>query len=179
MDKDKELTYTDLFSTPMWHVKKELPKGVHKWALEYKKKNPSNTTISNIGGYHSSPSTDFYEIPYLEHIKESLYCLPKFHFNNWWINVQRKGDHNILHTHPVADLSVIWYITDNHGSLHLDSPFQHTRFKLNKELNTPNGMHITSYAGNFIIFPSDLYHGVKPHTFRSPRISISMNLTLV
>ena len=52
-------------------------------------------------------------------------------------------------------------------------------FKLNRELNTPNGMHITSYAGNFIIFPSDLYHGVKPHKFRSPRISISMNLKLI
>ena len=93
---DEELTYTDLFATPMWHVKKELPKGVYKWALEYKKNNPSNTTISNIGVYHSSPSTDFYEIPYLDHIKESLYVLPKFEFNNWWINVQKKGDYNIF-----------------------------------------------------------------------------------
>tara|TARA_B100000579_G_C22459849_1_gene678397 strand:+ start:126 stop:668 length:543 start_codon:yes stop_codon:yes gene_type:complete len=177
--RDLALSSTYVFGTPFWNIKKELPQNAHKWALEYKKNNPSDVKISNVGGYHSPPSVNFNEILHLNHIQETLEFLPKFKFDNWWLNVQKKGDYNNLHTHPLTDLSVIWYITDNHGTLHFDSPFQHTRHKLNLRLNTPNVIKVTSTPGEFIIFPSDLYHKVNPHKFRSPRISLSMNLILL
>ena len=167
-----------IFGTPVWNIKKELPEGAYKWALEYKKNNPSDVSKSNIGGYHSLPSQNFSEIPYLSHIQDALHMLPKFKFDNWWINVQKKGDLNLMHTHPMVDLSVIWYITENHGTLYFESPFSHQRRKLNLALNTGDCVKFNSNAGDFIIFPSDLYHGVDTHEFKSPRISLSMNLIL-
>jgi len=174
-----------LFQTPIWHLRnRPLPKGIYEWCLEYRE---NNSTIkeekSNRGGYQSpgremDPRHPNHEpFPYLEYVKSQLHFLPSFVFSNWWININEKGDYNTCHTHPKSDLSVVWYITDNHRKLTFIDPNGHCRTGLTDmfpELWLAENWDCA--AGDFVIFPAFIPHHVEPHTENSPRISIAFNL---
>ena len=168
---------TNIFSTPLWLLRGKLPNGIHEWVKEYQRENPS-MQVSNRGGYQSD-SYDFLEnLPFEYHddIKDALKDLPAFIFNNWWLNINYKGNHNVVHTHPNSDLSLVWNITDNYGLLNFRHPNAHERWKLLKVLDREEERTINAKAGTVIVFPADLIHYVLPHELESPRITISMNL---
>ena len=173
-----EKVYT-IFPTPIWKIEAEVPKGGIKWAIEYKKNNPS-IERSNRGGYQSNAKSRLDGFPYTEELVKKLINLPKFTLNNWWLNINRKGDFNHYHTHPCSDLSGIWYFTDNNNSLRFIDSNIHTRNALTfcKELNYNTCLEWDATAGTIIVFPSDLQHAVEPHKLRTPRISIAFNLNI-
>ena len=170
----------NIFETPLWIFEREVPEGMPQWALDFKREVPIGRRRSNRGGYQSD-SYDFLEnlpFEYQDDIKDALKDLPAFIFNNWWLNINYKGNHNVVHTHPNSDLSIVWNITDNYGLLNFRHPNAHERWKLLKVLDREEERTINAKAGTIIVFPSDLIHYVLPHELESPRITISMNLSL-
>tara|TARA_E500000331_G_scaffold276473_1_gene269001 strand:- start:149 stop:742 length:594 start_codon:yes stop_codon:yes gene_type:complete len=165
------------FSTPIWHVEEDLPSGAYEWALEVQRNIPS-VIRSNEGGYQSEPTSDWSKLIYVHHISKVLEFLPEFIFINWWVNINKKGDYNELHTHPGAELSAVWYITDNFDSIHFQDPSEHSRASLYQRINKNTNINYKCTAGDLLIFPSDLMHGVKPHTEDTPRISVSFNMAI-
>ena len=169
-----------IFPTPLWHIEKELPAGVYEWALEHQKNNLELTGNSSCGGYQNY--FDISKIPFFNYIQDCLYFLPKFEYLNAWLNINKDTDHNILHYHPNSDLAVIWYLTDNDNKLYFKSPYSFSRYNLYSKFNNPEelGLELSPIckAGDILIFPADLLHGVSPTYKKEPRISISFNLKL-
>ena len=133
-NNDKEVI--TLFTSPLWAVEQELPIGAYEWALDFRKKNPSDVVKSNRGGYQSPNTIIHYKntgndlvfdhtdgLPYYHHIRNSLNKIKgmeNFIMTDWWLNINEKGDYNLPHQHPGAALSLIWYITHNEGLLKTD-----------------------------------------------------------
>ena len=126
--------------------------------------------ISNQGGYQS-PELSLNDMPFCGYLLDQLDFFPKFRYDTYWVNINRKGNYNLTHTHPGCDFAVVWNITDNGNKLILKNPLNHTRHKNNddKELDLK--------AGHITIFPSDVPHYVEPHDLDTPRISVAFNLT--
>ena len=114
-----------LFSTPLWTYHEKLPKGAYEWALEYRRREPKSNIISNRGGYQSILK-QWEEFKYKNHIDQILTnrfpSYEEFWVTGWWLNINGKGDYNLQHTHPGANLSAIWYITNNEGLLYFQDP---------------------------------------------------------
>ena len=172
-----------IFSTPLWHFKNELPKGVDKWVRSYRQKNPKSSVFSNRGGYQSKQQP-FDKFPYVMHIRNMLetfepfkYGSCKFRIDGWWLNINGKGDYNVPHTHPGVDLAAIWYITDNGGLLYLQDPLIMSRSNLYSHIfKRPSNIRVNAAAGDLLIFPADVPHSVEQHTSDTPRVSVSFNL---
>ena len=107
---------------------------------------------------------------------ERLSTLPTCSLMGWWLNVNEKGDFNVLHTHPLANASIVFYLTDNHGSLIFQHPSSHSRWAFIKAFNERHATRFFANAGDMLVFPADLEHCVEPNERDEPRISISMNL---
>ena len=130
------------------------------------------------------PTHNFDEFEYKSYIIAVLRFLPKFTLQNWWVNVNGKGDFNMAHTHSGSDLSLVWYLTDNNNSFRIFNPQHHVRNNINRafsgyasygfnyELVKP----VDCKEGDIIIFPSDLEHYVEPHELRKERVTVSLNL---
>ena len=161
-----------IFETPLWIMEKELPEGVYDWALDIEK-----TVIgrerSNQGGYQS-PIMDIKKFPYYNHILGMLSFLPRIRLSGYWININRKGNLNMSHTHPGSDLTFVWYITDN-DKLVLENPMYHSRCSLLQVKGIEPEFKPICKKGSLVIFPSDIPHWVEPHDLDTPRISISFN----
>ena len=165
-----------IFETPLWHLKKELPNGVYEWALEYEKNNKGRVK-SNNGGYQSKPF-HIKDIPFGKHICECISFLPDHRFMDGWLNINRNTDYNDYHDHPVTDLTFIWFITDNNGELKIRNPHGFSRHKMYVGLmgEPYGGMVPKCTAGDMLLFPADVQHGVSPTNKPEPRISISFNI---
>ena len=97
------------------------------------------------------------------------------------MNINQKGDFNMRHTHPMSDISGIWYLTDNYNTLTFEDPMSHTRYPLYKNFPelTSAGVFVNAQAGEIYLFPADLPHYVNPHPKDSLRISVSFNMNLI
>ena len=199
-NNDKEVI--TLFTSPLWAVEQELPIGAYEWALDYKKKNPSDVVKSNRGGYQSQnnlieykPSMNIFindgdlevestnGFPYFQHIRNTLNKIKgmqNFIIIDWWLNINEKGDSNLPHQHPGSDLSLIWYITHNEGLLNFQDPDLMSRHKLYARglygEGEENSKFVICPAGSLLVFPSDIIHRVDEHMLDTPRISVSSNL---
>jgi len=163
------------------------------WIYNYQK-NTDGVVHSNRGGWQS-PSDFYLDDSFSEFadyiLQNSLAALTHydlmFKMANMWININRKGDYNIMHDHPLSVMSgVLWIKTPkNCGSLVFRSPHSFTQGTLlestdpevAKEQNYYNSYTFNSKEGTMILFPSDLLHGVEPNESNEDRISIAFNLT--
>ncbi len=104
-----------------------------------------------------------------------------------WVNVNREGDHNLLHCHPGSLLSSVYYVSvppamnggliyfrDPRGpavamveSLEIDLPW----------VGTGTGIPFEPDTGLLLIFPGWLEHRVEPFRGEGERISIAFNVT--
>ncbi len=187
------ISLKNIFTTPLWHIKRSLPKEAIEWALDIQKNSEPMIKGSGIRGYQSKPLKGNNQIP--KHISDHLRdCLDNFHsvqIVNWWLNIQTKGSYNRCHTHPGTDLVLLWFLTDNHGTTILHNPLNHVREKLSvlapETANLPSpdlsytdytGVSIHARAGDLVIFPADILHEVKELEIDTTRISVSFNLKL-
>ena len=170
---------TNIFETPLWIIPGEVPEGMYKWTKEYQRNNPSRQ-VSNRGGYQSPSPNGVDDIPfeYADYFINKLEFLPRFKVNNWWLYINYKGNYNVVHTHPMTDLAVIWYMTDNHGLLKIRNPVAHQRWNVLDKLNIGIEKSIHATAGDIVVFPADIEHEVESHELREPRICLSFNIDL-
>ena len=112
---------------------------------------------------------------------------------NAWANVNRLGQGNEFHTHPGAFWSATYYVRDGGagadpslgGEFEIQDPRGVGPAMLAPDLaiRTPGGQSIGAsevvrpVAGNLVMFPSWLSHGVRPYSGKDTRISIALNLT--
>lgn len=162
------------------------------------KKNQEGVLRSNIGGWHSS--SDYNRSNNL--ISSTLLPVLKDYFSNrqifksnfemvcnsMWININKKGDSNTLHTHPGCDLSGVFWIKvpDNSGVLEFVNPNDFAEYNLlhvySEEIKRTSRAYqsywFPPYEGGILLFPAHLHHGVKPNTSNEDRISVSFNIRI-
>ena len=165
--------------------------------IYYEKNNdPEGRKLSNIGGWQSdSVGIEQCKSRFIQKIMiESLTGFQPMSNKTYmkvegWTNVNKSGDYNRLHDHPVSELSgVLWIKTPpNSGNLRFVDPQLFSRYKeLDsyteefKEL-TNSFMTYNFYPkeGTMLIFPSVLQHEVTENKSSEDRISYSFNIKLV
>lgn len=100
-----------------------------------------------------------------------------------WANVNRNGEYNLVHIHPGATWSGVYYVDAGdsgsgeaeNGAITFFNPLlasAHGFFT--KAL--PNQFTLKPEAGRMVLFPSYLQHQVHPYFGQAPRISIAFNV---
>lgn len=166
-----------LFGIPLWVIEGDLLEGSLDWALDFRNKNPDGVQMTNQGGYHSKDINN--EFPFYDHLQERIKTLPRCKVVSIWININGQGDYNSIHTHPLIDLSLVWYLTDNQNTLRLMDPLGDMKHKIlrsldHQNMNTSNLVRAT--AGDMVAFPGFIPHLVEPNREETERVSIAFNL---
>jgi len=145
---------------------------------------------SNLGGYQSPD--DFYLqesfAPFLNRITEQVSSTLDEYVNderstlekdqlsmcNMWFNFNYENCYNVTHTHPGSILAgVLWIQCPDNSPItfHCHDEFARaTHEKYTNETFTPR-------EGGMMIFPSHLPHRVDINRSKTPRVSLSFNLT--
>jgi uncharacterized protein (TIGR02466 family) len=164
-----------------------------EWIYNYQK-DTNSVVHSNRGGWQS-PSDFYLSDSFTEFsnyvFQNSLMALTHYNLDfklgNMWININRKGDYNVIHHHANSIISgVLWVKTpENCGSLIFQSPHSFTQYLLLQNVDSEIAKKQNYYCnyrynpkeGTMILFPSDLMHGVEPNESDENRISIAFNLS--
>jgi len=104
-----------------------------------------------------------------------------------WANVCRNGNYNVVHTHPNAMWSIVYYISSGEpdksipysGLLELLDPREASNY-----IQVPNTvldarMFIENHAGRMVVFPSWIKHMVHPFIGTGVRISVACNVNVM
>ena len=183
------------FPTPIYI--KDLPNAVQlnqyleqqviKWSQADK-----GITKTNINGWHSSTDMNQKEeynplTRELFNMQEEIYQKEKLSrkpvCGNMWANINYPGAYNRPHLHPNALFSGVYWIKTpiKSGNLMLYDPRPGVQMtmpnrkegKLSPELWRE--VHYEPKAGRCIMFPSWLWHEVRPNESNDTRISVSFN----
>jgi len=104
-----------------------------------------------------------------------------------WVNVNRAGNHNVLHCHPGCFLSATYYVKVPEGMKGGNIVFRDPRGPAVAMYETPgidlpwvgsgSGIPFAPATGHLLLFPSWLEHRVEPFEGEGDRISIAFNAT--
>ena len=147
---------------------------------------------TNAGGWHSTTDMnrkdeyyvlikELFAMQYEIFKKEFLTQKPVL--GNMWANINYPGNANRPHLHPNSLFSGVYWIKapEKSGNLMLYEPRPgvHTTMPNRKEGKLPSELwreiHYQPKAGTAIMFPSWLWHEVKPNQSNDTRISVSFN----
>jgi len=164
------------------------------YVYDLQKQNPTGKNISNRGGWQS-PTFDLNNkndllqsflincIDGFPTIKKSVSIS-----GHAWININKPGDYNIKHHHPMCDLSgVVWLKTPQDcGVITFENPVEFQTYNLieshTEEFQQSNNFFHSWFfkpiEGKMLIFPSYLLHDVSENKSNEDRISVSFNIKL-
>ena len=147
---------------------------------------------TNAGGWHSETNMNKkheYDVLTKElfnmqdeiYQKENLDLKPVL--GNMWANINYPGNFNRPHLHPNSLFSGVYWIKtpQNSGNFMIYEPRQGAQCTMpnRKEGKLPpelwREVHYEPVAGRCIMFPSWLWHEVKPNESNDTRISVSFN----
>ena len=170
-----------------------------KYAYSEKKKDPLGVGVkSNRGGWQSKPHYNQTNNIIIETVKAQIgkyFRDNKVTKNGWvvdintlWININKKGDHNIKHSHPGSDLAGVMWIKapENCGRLNFDSPYVFNYYRELKCYSDSFGDNTNAFCdyyfvpqeGTILLFPAHLLHWVAQNETNEDRISVSFNIAL-
>ena len=149
----------------------------------------SGAQYSNIGGWQS---TSYYVVkhnfintlfnvikPKLNIIYNEMLVNSDVSLVNYWFNVNKKFDYNMMHQHAFSYYSAVLYTKTpvNSGNLVFRRPDRLRETVEFKDVNEHNfGIYWTQpEVGKLIIFPSFLEHYVEQNLSDDMRISIAFN----
>ena len=154
--------------------------------------NDKGVSKTNAGGWHSktdmnkkeeyNPLTrELFNIQDEIYQKENLSMKPVL--GNMWANVNYPKCYNRPHIHPNSLFSGVYWVTapKNSGNLMIYDPRPGIQMAMpnRKEGKLPpelwREVHYEPRAGTCIMFPSWLWHEVKPNESNQTRISVSFN----
>ena len=191
----KVIRQENLWATPYWYTqvwdfmrsetRVTFNEDFTSWILGIKEKEKS-VRKSNRGGWQSElydSKNEMFE-PLINEIREFCSNLPlnikEIIIPQLWVNVNKKGDWNIIHQHGQYDLSGTYYVKvpKDSGRLVFRDPrpaaignkFMINRFD-NGEIKNVNVME-----GMLGIWPAYLDHFVEPSNTDEERISISFDI---
>ena len=111
---------------------------------------------------------------------------------NMWANINRSGDANEYHSHPGSYWSGTYYVDDGGidadpalgGELEFLDPrgpvplMNAPHLRIAGNLSAGSTERIRPRAGKLVMFPSWVFHQVRPYHGTVERISIAFNLTV-
>ena len=184
------------FPTPVYI--KEIPNAVElnhyleKQILKWNKEDPKGVSKTNAGGWHST--TDMNKKQEYDPLSNELFVMQNEIFakeyltmkpvlGNMWANINPPGGFNRPHLHPNSLFSGVYWIKtpQNSGNFMIYEPRQGAQCTMpnRKEGKLPpelwREVHYEPVAGRCIMFPSWLWHEVKPNESNDTRISVSFN----
>lgn len=164
-----------------------------EWIYNYQK-TVEGVIKSNRGGWQSPP--DFWQqesfCEFKDYILNNTFAAVqhyhrRFELVNMWININKKGDYNVSHTHPACILSGVFWIktSEKCGELKFLSPNSFVEHLLincvdkdvQREHNYDDTFNFSPQEGTIVLFPSHLEHLVEPNESDEDRISIAFNLS--
>jgi len=104
-----------------------------------------------------------------------------------WANVCRNGNYNVVHSHPNAMWSIVYYVTTGEpdesvpysGLLELLDPREATTYIQVQNTVLDARMFVHNRPGRMVIFPSWMKHMVHPFLGKGVRVSIACNVNVV
>jgi uncharacterized protein (TIGR02466 family) len=173
----------------------KIKKEIVDFAYQEKRINPKGVNKTNKGGWQSESKYHSFDniikSTILNAFESSLSIFKEYleyRFTAIWININKKGDCNILHCHPDSHLSgVLWVDTPQEsGEFGCDSSCFYDRFRemecyaehFKKQMYAYNSYYFNPTEGSMLLFPSSLNHYVTENKCRHDRISISFNLDI-
>lgn len=151
---------------------------------------------SNRDGWHSNLFTKNNPPPpdsYLAHLEQKalefgnkvleLHKLKyKISSTDWWININHENSYNVVHSHPKADLSIVYYaqVPADSGSLVLirNDGAVHTRLFAKAEPEHANRFEMFPEVGRMYAFPAHVLHYVMANSSSEDRVSIAFNMNI-
>ena len=168
-------------------LNKYLEDHIMRWS-----QNDKGVSKTNAGGWHSSTDMNQKEeynqlTRELFNMQEEIYQKENLNrkpvCGNMWANINYPGCYNRPHIHPNSLFSGVYFIKTpkNSGNLMVYDP------RPGVQMTMPNRkegklspefwreVHYEPKAGKCIMFPSWLWHEVKPNQSNNTRISVSFN----
>lgn len=207
-DFDISKSLTMQFGTPFvsyqWPDSEKMNEGLAKLILVEEKSDDEGRGIrSNAGGWQSRGNLITRSEPEILALKQRMETMV---FNllgtivrkdgtertftllfDSWANVCRQGNYNVVHTHPNAMWSIVYYVAAGEpddsipysGLLELLDPRESANY-----IQIPNTVldarnFIENKPGRMILFPSWVKHMVHPFVGSGVRISIACNVNVV
>ena len=189
-----------LFPTVIHELKvdnfKSIKSELVKFAYEEKEKDPNGLILSNMGGWQSQSNYNRHDNILLSTISKSL--APYFksnivdmskeiHYNNMWININKKGDYNATHDHPKCHMAgVFWTHSPGEcGLLELQNPHSFSMGtemmmyteEFQKKSNAYPVYMFPPTEGSILLFPSCINHRVTVNESDGERVSSAFNLS--
>lgn len=104
-----------------------------------------------------------------------------------WANVCRPGNYNVVHTHPNAMWSLVYYINAGRpdpsvpysGALELLDPRESANYLQIQNTILDGRTFVENKPGRMVLFPSWVKHMVHPFVGEGTRISIATNVNVV
>ena len=165
----------------------QMAQNITQWSKEDK-----GVIKTNVNGWHSP--TDMHNKPEYKPLVDELFRMVHQVFNeefldgepklgNMWANINPPGGYNKPHIHPNSLFSGVYYIKTppNCGRLICNGPRPgiQTCMPNRKKGTLPpelwREVHYEPVAGRCVMFPSWLWHEVKPNQSNEARISVSFN----
>jgi uncharacterized protein (TIGR02466 family) len=191
-----------MFPTPIighqWSDTENLNKELETLILQ--KKADDNTLLkSNAGGWQSTDDLLSWDASCVETLKGMMNKLLLSVVNEMtdpehrkggrrfrldcWANVNGPGHYNVIHSHPNALWSCVYYVNQGEpdptiaygGKLELIDPRNASSFIQIEGDNQQKRCIIENTSGFMAMFPSWMKHMVHPHYGKGERISIAMN----
>ncbi len=177
-----------------------------KEVIKERMKSTPGVERSNIGGWHSDTAMlDWGGTPARKLSDQTIAVIRRLtHFHgrsvekvDWrvqmWANVSGPGALNHMHTHPGNLWAAVFYVdlgrgkgdpAASGGELYFEDPrfpmaaMHTTAFRFIGEDGKPQPWQpeMRPEAGDLVVFPAWLSHGVRPYTGTDERVSIAMNL---
>jgi len=163
------------------------------YVYNLQKQNPTGVDISNRGGWQSptlnlSKDNDLLRNFLIECLSDIPFIEKQTSLQfDAWVNINKKGNHNIRHIHPTSNLSGVLWIKcpEKCGEIVFTSPYEFVGFKelesysdkFIKENNAYISYRINPKEGYMILFPSHLAHRVNENKSDEDRISVAFNIT--
>jgi len=180
----------------------DLLRGLEKLTHELMKNTANATTRTNQGGWHYAFDLFQLDAPlvarfrermeqhvqaFLDHVRRAERRRKDRFRLQGWINVNRAGDRNLLHSHPGSFLSSAYYVKVPRRMKGGELVFRDPRGAAVAMYETPGialpwvgsglGIPFAPSPGKLLLFPSWLEHHVEAFEGPGERISISFNVT--
>ena len=192
----------DLFAVPFLNTDLNLNLDeLVKFSFETREEDKEGRTFSNrgLGGWQSNNLKDKPNCINIlqQHIINNVVDLQKKYsikkearpvIDNLWININEKGNSNLIHIHPGCFFSGVFYVQCDeklssklvffHPAYDLMQYDWHDRFYDKYVENNSPMWRVVPKPNSLILFPSWLQHSVEANPSTETRISISFNIQL-
>jgi len=170
----------------------ELNYYLEKQILKWNKEDPKGHDRTNVNGWHST--TDMNTKREYDPLTKKLFAMQdeiykkefltmKPVLGNMWANINYPGGYNRPHLHPNSLFSGVYWVKapENSGNLLVYEPRPGAQCNMPNRKKGPlpsqlwREVNYVPKAGRAIMFPSWLWHEVRPNESDDIRISVSFN----